>query len=131
MSTNNKSIPIIINPASGKPRPMLHTISETFRAHNMSWRGHLTYKFGDATQFAQEAVADGAEMVVVAVSDQHDIARHDAFGDGRRPGIAEPRVDEDADTGFALDMHAGMAIPRELQPKVLRHLPPPSCAAVS
>ena len=65
MSTNNKSIPIIINPASGKPRPVLHTISETFRAHDMSWRGHLTYKFGDATQFAQEAVADGAEMVVV------------------------------------------------------------------
>jgi YegS/Rv2252/BmrU family lipid kinase len=65
MSTSNKSIPIIINPASGKPRPVLHTISETFRAHDMSWRGHLTYKFGDATQFAQEAVADGAEMVVV------------------------------------------------------------------
>ena len=65
MSTNNNAIPIIINPASGKPRPVLHTISETFRAHNMSWRGHLTYKFGDATQFAQEAVADGAKMVVV------------------------------------------------------------------
>ncbi len=65
MTTNNKPIPIIINPASGKPKPVLHTISETFRAHNLSWRGHLTYKFGDATQFAREAVADGAEMVVV------------------------------------------------------------------
>ena len=65
MSTNNKPIPVIINPASGKPQPVLHTVNETFRAHNLTWRGHLTYKFGDATQFAQQAVADGAEMVVV------------------------------------------------------------------
>jgi YegS/Rv2252/BmrU family lipid kinase len=64
MSTNNKPIPVIINPASGKPQPVLHTVNETFRAHNLSWRGHLTYKFGDATRFAQQAVADGAEMVV-------------------------------------------------------------------
>jgi diacylglycerol kinase (ATP) len=65
MSTNNKPIPVIINPASGKPQPVLHTVNETFRAHNLTWRGHLTYKFGDATRFAQQAVADGAEMVVV------------------------------------------------------------------
>ena len=65
MSTKNKPIPVIINPASGKPQPVLHTVNETFRAHNLSWRGHLTYKFGDATRFAQQAVADGAEMVVV------------------------------------------------------------------
>ncbi len=67
MSENKSTtpIPIIINPASGKPKPVLHTISETFRAHNLSWRGHLTYQFGDATRFAQEAVADGADMVVV------------------------------------------------------------------
>ena len=65
MTTNDKPIPIIINPASGKPKPVLHTISETFRAHNLSWHGHITYEFGDATRFAQEAVADDAEMVVV------------------------------------------------------------------
>lgn len=65
MTTKNKPIPIIINPASGKPKPVLHTINETFQTHNLSWRGHLTYKFGDATHFAQEAVAEGAEMVVV------------------------------------------------------------------
>ena len=65
MPTNNKPIPIIINPASGKPQPVLHTVNETFRAHDLTWRGHLTYKFGDATRFAQQAVADGAEMVVV------------------------------------------------------------------
>ena len=65
MTKNNKPIPVIINPASGKPQPVLHTINETFRAHNLSWRGHLTYQFGDATRYAREAVADGAEMVVV------------------------------------------------------------------
>jgi YegS/Rv2252/BmrU family lipid kinase len=65
MSTNNKPIPVIINPSSGKPQPVLHTVNETFRAHNLSWVGHLTYKFGDATHFAQQAVADGADMVVV------------------------------------------------------------------
>lgn len=65
MTTNNTPIPVIINPSSGKPQPVLHTINETFHAHNLSWIGHITYKFGDATQFAQQAVADGAEMVVV------------------------------------------------------------------
>ena len=65
MSATTKNIPVIINPSSGKPQPILHTINETFRAHNLSWRGHLTYKFGDATQFARQAVADGADMVVV------------------------------------------------------------------
>ena len=65
MTANNKPIPVIINPASGKPKPVLHTINEAFRAHNLSWRGHLTYKFGDATQYAGKAVANGHEMVVV------------------------------------------------------------------
>ena len=65
MSTNNKPIPVIINPASGKPQPVLHTVNETFRAHSLTWRGHLTYQFGDATRFAQQAAADGARMVVV------------------------------------------------------------------
>ena len=65
VSTGNKPIPVIINPASGKAQPVLHTVNETFRKHNLSWQGHITYQFGDATRFAQEAVADGAEMVVV------------------------------------------------------------------
>jgi diacylglycerol kinase (ATP) len=65
MSKETKPIPVIINPSSGKAQPILHTINETFRAHNRSWRGHLTYQFGDATRFAQQAVADGASMVVV------------------------------------------------------------------
>jgi diacylglycerol kinase family enzyme len=55
MTTNDKPIPIIMNPASGKPKPVLHTISETFRAHNLSWYGHFTYEFGDAIRFAKEA----------------------------------------------------------------------------
>jgi YegS/Rv2252/BmrU family lipid kinase len=58
-------IPIIINPASGKPQPILHTISAVFRAHDLPWEAHITHQFGDATRFAREAVAQGAEMVVV------------------------------------------------------------------
>ena len=65
MSPTTKPVPVIINPSSGKPQPILHTINETFRAHNLNWRGHLTYQYGDATQFARQAVADGADMVVV------------------------------------------------------------------
>lgn len=65
MNNNDKPIPIIINPASGKPKPVLHTISQTFRAHNLSWRAHITYQFGDATRYAQEAAAGGADLVVV------------------------------------------------------------------
>ena len=65
MSKNNKPIPVIINPASGKAQPVLHTVNETFHAHKLSWVGQITYQFGDATLFAQQAVADGADMVVV------------------------------------------------------------------
>jgi YegS/Rv2252/BmrU family lipid kinase len=65
MASNDKPIPIIINPASGKPRPVLHAISQSFRAHGLTWRGHLTYEFGDATRIAREVVADGAELVAV------------------------------------------------------------------
>jgi len=65
MPATDRPIPIIINPASGKPRPVLHAISQGFRAHGLSWRGHLTYQFGDATRYAREAVADGAELVGV------------------------------------------------------------------
>lgn len=58
--SETKPIPIIINPSSGKPQPILHTINETFRAHKRTWRGQITYRFGDATQFARQAAADGA-----------------------------------------------------------------------
>ncbi len=65
MTTHDKPIPIIINPASGKPRPVLHAISQGFRAHGLSWRGHLTYQYGDATRIAREEAANGAELVAV------------------------------------------------------------------
>lgn len=65
MSQPSKPIPVIINPSSGKPNPILHTVNETFRAHKLSWQGFLTYQSGDATRYAQQAAADGADMVVV------------------------------------------------------------------
>ncbi len=58
-----RPIPIIINPASGKPQPVLHTLSRVFRAHSMEWNAQITYKFGDARRFAEQAVADGHDLI--------------------------------------------------------------------
>lgn len=53
------NIKVIINPAAGKDEPILNTLYEVFKPHNIKWHVSLTKKFGDATQMAQEAAASG------------------------------------------------------------------------
>lgn len=57
-------IPIIINPASGRPLPVLHILNRVLRAHALSWKALVTHETDDARQFATQAVADGADLVV-------------------------------------------------------------------
>lgn len=56
-------ISVIINPAAGRPRPILHTINEQLA--EVDWCVDVTRKRGDARKFAAEAVSNGAEMIVV------------------------------------------------------------------
>jgi YegS/Rv2252/BmrU family lipid kinase len=55
---------VVINPASGQPKPVLHTINSVFRAAGVDWDARITKDSGDGARFAQEAVAAGADVVV-------------------------------------------------------------------
>jgi diacylglycerol kinase (ATP) len=55
---------VVINPGSGQPRPVLHTLNSVFRAGGVKWDASLTHKSGDALRQAAEAAASGADVVV-------------------------------------------------------------------
>ena len=58
-----KKIHIVINPASGQPRPILNQINDVFYPLDIQWEVSITRKSGDATRFAQQAIADGADVI--------------------------------------------------------------------
>lgn len=56
-------IHIVINPGSGKPTPVLHTLNTVFRRRDIEWEISLTQKNGDAERFARQAAENGAGIV--------------------------------------------------------------------
>src|SRR5512147_345427 len=56
-------IHIIINPGSGKPKPILHTLNAVFRPKGIDWDISLTKKSGDAERFARQAAESGVDIV--------------------------------------------------------------------
>ena len=59
----SRRILVIINPGSGQPKPILHTLNQVFRAKGVKWEVALTEDSGDAEKFAQEAVQAGVDVV--------------------------------------------------------------------
>jgi len=58
-----RKIHVVINPASGQPQPILHTLNRVFRAGKVDWDISLTKKSGDAERFARQAAAEGVNVV--------------------------------------------------------------------
>ncbi|MEJ2557491.1 MAG: diacylglycerol kinase family lipid kinase [Anaerolineae bacterium] len=58
-----KRIYVIINPASGQPKPVLHTLNSVFRAAGVDWDVFITKESSNAHHFAREALAAGADVV--------------------------------------------------------------------
>jgi YegS/Rv2252/BmrU family lipid kinase len=58
-----RKIQIVINPGSGQPKPILHTLNQVFRPVGVNWNISLTQKSGDAERFAREAVKAGVDVV--------------------------------------------------------------------
>ncbi len=56
---------VIINPASGRPKPILHTLNKVCNRLDVEWDISLTKKRGDASRFAREAASDGVDVVAV------------------------------------------------------------------
>jgi YegS/Rv2252/BmrU family lipid kinase len=63
MSIPYQRVRVIINPAAGKNTPILNTLNDVFHQHELDWEVRITHKFGDATRLAQQAVADGVDLV--------------------------------------------------------------------
>jgi YegS/Rv2252/BmrU family lipid kinase len=56
---------VVINPASGRPKPILHTLNRVFKRAEVDWDISLTKASGDAERFARGAVAEGVDIVAV------------------------------------------------------------------
>lgn len=60
-----RKIHIIINPASGRPKPILHILNSACKKHDLDWDISLTKNRGDASKFAREAASNGVDVVAV------------------------------------------------------------------
>jgi YegS/Rv2252/BmrU family lipid kinase len=58
-----RKIHVIINPASGRPKPILHILNKVFNKAGIDWDISLTKASGDAERFARRAAADGVDIV--------------------------------------------------------------------
>ncbi len=58
-----RRIHVVINPGSGKPTPVLHTLNTVFRRRDIEWEISLTQKSGDAERFARQAAESGVDIV--------------------------------------------------------------------
>ena len=63
MSDVNRRIHVVINPAAGGDEPILNTLNDVFRAHDVDWDVSITRAFGDATRFARKAADGGFDIV--------------------------------------------------------------------
>jgi YegS/Rv2252/BmrU family lipid kinase len=61
----NRRLHVIINPASGRPKPILHTLNNVCNRMEVDWDISLTKKRGDASRFAREAASNGVDVVAV------------------------------------------------------------------
>jgi hypothetical protein len=58
-----KSLYAVVNPAAGQPKPVLHTLNSVCRAAGVDWAVSVTMQSGDGRRFAQQALADGFDVV--------------------------------------------------------------------
>jgi diacylglycerol kinase family enzyme len=59
-----KRVKVVINPASGQDETILNTLNDVFHRYEVEWDASLTHQAGDATRLAQQAVAEGVDLVV-------------------------------------------------------------------
>jgi YegS/Rv2252/BmrU family lipid kinase len=102
-----KKIHIVINPASGKPQLILHQLNSVFHPAGVEWGVSITQKSGDATRFARQASANGAEIVGAYGGDGTVMEVADAVQNGDIPMAILPG-------GTANLMSVELGIPKDL-----------------
>ena len=118
-----RRVHVVINPASGKDEPILNTLNDVFREHDVAWDVSVTHAYGDAKRQARAAIDAGVDMVV------------GYGGDGTQHEIANAVVTAAAETGRqtlmgVLPGGTGNGFARELGvPKKLREATVALCAS--
>ena len=64
MTNQFEHIHVIINPGSGQDEPILNRINKIFKEHETYWTVSVTHAFGDGKRLAQEAIKNGADLIV-------------------------------------------------------------------
>lgn len=75
---------IIINPASGRDRPILNILNSVF-GKEVDWDVNITHNSGDARRLAQQAVVNGADVVAVYGGDGTVMEVASALAGGKTP----------------------------------------------
>jgi diacylglycerol kinase (ATP) len=86
------NIRLIINPAAGHHEPILNIVNQVFSDYAIHWDVAVTLQDGDGKRLAQQAVADGVELVVAY------------GGDGTVKDVANGLVGSDVPMGI---LHGG------------------------
>jgi YegS/Rv2252/BmrU family lipid kinase len=60
-----KNIHVVINPASGKPEPILSILNQVWKPHDITWDNSVTLEPGDCTRLVREALERGVDLVAV------------------------------------------------------------------
>ena len=60
-----RSVHVIINPAAGRPSPVLHTLNTVLNRAGVKWDASVTHARGDACAAAKKASAQGVDVVAV------------------------------------------------------------------
>lgn len=102
-----KRIHIIVNPAAGKPEPILNTLNGVFRAAGIGWDVSITQESGDAHRYALEAAQSGAHVVAAYGGDGTVMEAAMALRETQTPLAILPG-------GTANLMAVEMGIPRDL-----------------
>lgn len=83
-----KRVMFIINPAAGGNEPILNTLNDTFKDSDLEWQVRVTHRTGDGARYAQEALAQGYDLVAAY------------GGDGTLLDVAEGMIDSDTPVAF-------------------------------
>jgi len=102
---------VVINPAAGRDKPILNTLNDVFREYKVDWDVSITKKFGDATEFARQAVESGADLVAGYGGDGTQMEIANGLRGGNTPMAILP-----GGTGNA--MAFALHIPRDLRQAV-------------
>lgn len=68
MAPSFKRVHVIVNPAAGRDKPILNVLNRVFY-NKIDWDISITRRSGDAFNFAQAAVKDGADIVAALGGD--------------------------------------------------------------